>query len=116
MLPTPFAEAVLDLIERIPPGRVMTYGDIAEYLGTGGPRTVGTVLSRFGGGVPWGTDGVAATLYPVRALLDAVFLPWLAHDLFVLVHLALAGAGAYWLARRWGAGWIQALSPLPALA
>ena len=53
MLPTPFAEAVLDLIERIPPGRVMTYGDIAEYLGTGGPRTVGTVLSRYGGGVPW---------------------------------------------------------------
>ena len=58
----------------------------------------------FGGGVPWATDGVAATLYPVRALLDALFLPWLAHDLFVLVHLALAGAGAYWLARRWGAG------------
>lgn len=53
MLPTPFAESVLDLIERIPPGRVMTYGDIAEYLGTGGPRTVGTVLSRYGGGVPW---------------------------------------------------------------
>jgi hypothetical protein len=58
----------------------------------------------FGGGVPWATDGVAATLYPVRALLDTLFLPWLAHDLFVLVHLALAGAGAYWLARRWGAG------------
>ena len=57
----------------------------------------------FGGGVPWATDGVAATLYPVRAVLDAVFLPWLAHDLFVLVHLAVAGAGAYWLARRWGA-------------
>lgn len=58
----------------------------------------------FGGGVPWSTDGVAATLYPVRAVLDAYFLPWLAHDLFVLLHLALAGAGAYWLARRWGAG------------
>jgi hypothetical protein len=58
----------------------------------------------FGGGVPWSTDGVAATLYPVRAVLDALFLPWLAHDLFVLVHLALAGAGAYWLARRWGGG------------
>lgn len=58
----------------------------------------------FGGGVPWATDGVAATLYPGRALPDALFLPWLAHDLFVLTHLALAGAGAYWLARRWGAG------------
>ena len=58
----------------------------------------------FGGGVPWATDGVAATLYPGRAVPDALFLPWLAHDLFVLIHLALAGAGAYWLARRWGAG------------
>ncbi len=58
----------------------------------------------FGGGVPWSSDGVAATLYPVRAVLDAGLLPWLAHDLFVLLHLVAAGAGAYWLARRWGAG------------
>lgn len=72
MLPTPFAEAVLDLIERIPPGRVMTYGDIAEYLGTGGPRTVGAVLSRFGGGVPWWrvirADGSLLPGYEQKAL------------------------------------------------
>lgn len=72
MLPSPFAEAVLDLIERIPPGRVMTYGDIAEYLGTGGPRTVGTVLSRFGGGVPWWrvirADGSLLPGYEQKAL------------------------------------------------
>ena len=72
MLPTPFAEAVLDLIERIPSGRVMTYGDIAEYLGTGGPRTVGTVLSRFGGGVPWWrvirADGSLLPGYEQKAL------------------------------------------------
>ncbi|MEV7182171.1 MGMT family protein [Kitasatospora sp. NPDC093679] len=49
----PFAEAVLDLTERIPPGRVMTYGDVAEYLGRGGPRQVGRVMSLYGGGVPW---------------------------------------------------------------
>ncbi|MEV8094977.1 MGMT family protein [Kitasatospora sp. NPDC085879] len=49
----PFAEAVLDLTERIPPGRVMTYGDVAEYLGQGGPRQVGRVMSLYGGGVPW---------------------------------------------------------------
>ena len=58
----------------------------------------------FGGGVPWASDGVAATLYPVRGLLDGMLPLWLAHDVFVLVHLALAGAGLYWLARRWGAG------------
>ena len=43
-LPTPFAEAVLDLVEQIPPGRVMAYGDVAGALGTGGARAVGTVM------------------------------------------------------------------------
>lgn len=51
--PTEFAERVLDVIELIPPGRVMTYGDIAEYLGEGGPRQVGRVLALWGGGVCW---------------------------------------------------------------
>lgn len=51
--PDDYAERVLDVAERIPPGRVMSYGDIAEYLGEGGPRQVGSVLSRWGGGVPW---------------------------------------------------------------
>ncbi|GLW07556.1 hypothetical protein Misp01_26860 [Microtetraspora sp. NBRC 13810] len=51
--PTPFAERVLDLVERIPRGRVMSYGDIAEFLGEGGPRQVGRVMSLWGGGVPW---------------------------------------------------------------
>ena len=48
-----FVEAVLSLVERIPSGRVMTYGAIAEYLGRGGPRQIGTVMSRHGGPVPW---------------------------------------------------------------
>ncbi|GGL08822.1 hypothetical protein Sme01_12580 [Sphaerisporangium melleum] len=51
--PTPFAERVLDLVERIPHGMVMSYGDIAEYLGEGGPRQVGRVMAIWGGGVPW---------------------------------------------------------------
>ena len=52
-LPTPFAEAVLDLVEQIPAGRVMAYGDVAAVLGSGGARAVGTVMARFGSGVPW---------------------------------------------------------------
>ena len=52
-LPTPFAESVLDLVEQIPPGRVMAYGDVASALGAGGARAVGTVMARFGSGVPW---------------------------------------------------------------
>jgi alkylated DNA nucleotide flippase Atl1 len=48
-----YVEAVLSLVERIPPGRVMSYGAIAEYIGTGGPRQVGSVMSHYGGPVPW---------------------------------------------------------------
>ena len=31
----------------------MTYGDVAELMGRGSPRTVGTVLSDHGREVPW---------------------------------------------------------------
>jgi alkylated DNA nucleotide flippase Atl1 len=50
---TPFAERVLDLVDEVPPGRVVSYGDIAGYLGEGGPRQVGRVMALWGGGVPW---------------------------------------------------------------
>ncbi len=32
-----YAERVLEVAELIPPGRVMTYGDVAEWLGRAGP-------------------------------------------------------------------------------
>jgi methylated-DNA-protein-cysteine methyltransferase related protein len=48
-----YVEAVLSVVERIPPGRVTTYGAIADWLGQGGPRQVGAVMSGYGGGVPW---------------------------------------------------------------
>jgi len=51
--PSRFALAVLDLVDAIPPGRVMSYGDVAEALGTRAPRQVGQVLSRHGHEVPW---------------------------------------------------------------
>jgi alkylated DNA nucleotide flippase Atl1 len=51
--PDDYVELVLELVERIPPGRVMSYGDVAEFLGLGGPRQVGRVMSISGGGVPW---------------------------------------------------------------
>ncbi len=46
-------EQVLALVERVPPGQVTTYGLVADVVGYGGPRWVGTVLARNGGGVPW---------------------------------------------------------------
>ena len=51
--PTPFALAVLAVVEKIPPGKVMSYGDVAEYLGQGSARTVGTVMAKHGHEVAW---------------------------------------------------------------
>ncbi len=49
-----YSARVLDVVDAIPAGQVMSYGDIAEYLGAGGPRQVGRVLSRYGGAAPGG--------------------------------------------------------------
>jgi alkylated DNA nucleotide flippase Atl1 len=51
--PSPKAQAVLDIVEMIPAGSVMTYGDVAATAGLGSPRYVGHVLARFGHTVPW---------------------------------------------------------------
>ena len=85
-----FASLVLDVVDAIPPGRVMSYGDIAEYLGAGpGPRQVGRVMSVYGGAVAWwrvihsdgtpapGHDSVALRHYlaegtPLRSARPAV--------------------------------------------
>ena len=48
-----FAERILACVAAIPPGRVMTYGDVAEFAGTRSARTVGRVLAADGGTVPW---------------------------------------------------------------
>ena len=51
-----YVEAVLALVERIPRGRVTTYGALADALLDtfgGGPRQVGAVMARHGGPVPW---------------------------------------------------------------
>ncbi len=52
-----YEELVLRCAERVPRGRVTTYGAIADavgrVLGRGGPRQVGAVLAREGAAVPW---------------------------------------------------------------
>ena len=61
-------EAVFDVVDRIPSGRVSTYGAIGRLVGVG-PRRVARALSAGGGAVPWHrvvrADGTAAE--PVRA-------------------------------------------------
>jgi alkylated DNA nucleotide flippase Atl1 len=67
-----YSSRVLDVVDAIPPGKVMSYGDIAEYLGSGGPRQVGHVMATFGGGVPWWrvihSDGTPAPHHERAAL------------------------------------------------
>ena len=48
-----FVSRVLDVVESIPPGRVMTYGDVAAAVGSRAARAVGTVMARYGSDVPW---------------------------------------------------------------
>jgi len=48
-----YASRVLDVVDAIPAGQVMSYGDVAELLGEGGPRQVGQVMALWGGGVAW---------------------------------------------------------------
>jgi alkylated DNA nucleotide flippase Atl1 len=57
MTPQEYVEEVLSLVEHIPPGRVMSYGAIADALadrsGRASARLVGTIMARHGAGVPW---------------------------------------------------------------
>ena len=48
-----YDDQVLAVVALIPPGTVMSYGDVAEYLGVGGPRQVGQVMARGTGDLPW---------------------------------------------------------------
>lgn len=50
---TEYVEAVLALVQLVPAGSAVAYGDVAELLGSGGPRQVGSVMSHYGSGVPW---------------------------------------------------------------
>jgi methylated-DNA-protein-cysteine methyltransferase-like protein len=47
------ARRILTCVESIPAGRVMTYGDVAEYVGANSARIVGRVLAQDDGSVPW---------------------------------------------------------------
>jgi alkylated DNA nucleotide flippase Atl1 len=48
-----YVEAVLAIVRLVPAGSAVSYGDVAELLGSGGPRQVGSVMSHYGSGVPW---------------------------------------------------------------
>jgi len=75
------AARILACVESIPAGRVMTYGDVAEFAGASTPRLVGHVLRTDSGSVPWHRV--------LRA--DGTFAPHLADEQRQL----LAGEGVF---------------------
>lgn len=48
-----FVSRVLEVVDSIPPGHVMSYGDVAATVGSRAARAVGTVMARYGSEVPW---------------------------------------------------------------
>jgi alkylated DNA nucleotide flippase Atl1 len=48
-----FVTRVLAVVESIPEGRVMSYGDVAAAIGTRAARGVGQVMAYYGSQSPW---------------------------------------------------------------
>ena len=48
-----FISRVLEVVESIPVGKVMAYGDVAAAIGSRAARAVGTVMSHYGSDVAW---------------------------------------------------------------
>lgn len=63
-------EHVLRVVERIPRGRVVSYGDIAAIIGIG-PRQVGAVLGAYGDTVTWWRVTNAGGDLPQRLIEEA---------------------------------------------
>jgi alkylated DNA nucleotide flippase Atl1 len=81
-----FVEAVLEVVAGIPPGRVMTYGDVAAVLGSRAARAVGNVMSWYGSDVPW------------WRVIRSSGLPPIAHEERALPHYEAEGTALITLA------------------
>ncbi len=92
--PTSYAQLVLSCVDRIPRGYVLTYGDVAEYVGAGSGRAVGNVLHLHGREVSWWrvllSTGHPSPASPAEALarLDVERVPLLAGGLRIDLRVA----------------------------
>jgi alkylated DNA nucleotide flippase Atl1 len=93
------AEAVLSIVDRIPEGMVLAYGDVAEMLGQGGPRQVGAVMSRYGSSVTWWRVIRASGEVP-DGLRDEALAHW-REEGTALVRGAIAGRRVDMRLARW---------------
>lgn len=63
--------AILDLVDTIPGGQVLTYGDVARMVGRCSPRQVGTVMARYGALTSWWRVVSAAGALPASLVGEA---------------------------------------------
>lgn len=72
--PSDFTSRVLEVVRSIPPGRVMTYGDVAAAIGSRAARGVGLVMAHGGSEVAWWrvirSTGHPATGLAARAIVE----------------------------------------------
>ena len=88
--PEDFVSRVLEVVESIPEGKVMSYGDVAAAIGSRAARGVGQVMAYYGGGVPWWrvvrASGHPAADHEARALeyfrAESTPLRWSAGGVF----------------------------------
>lgn len=64
------AEQVRQAVRAIPPGRVATYGDVAELVGCS-PRQVGRIMATDAADTPWWRIVNASGRLPAHLLADA---------------------------------------------
>ncbi len=80
----------LSVVESIPPGCVMTYGDVAAAIGSHASRAIGQVMAYYGSDVAWWrvvkASGHPATDHEQRALeqyrVEGTPLKWSASGAF----------------------------------
>jgi alkylated DNA nucleotide flippase Atl1 len=85
-----FVSRVLAVVEEIPVGRAMSYGDVAAAIGSRAARGVGQVMAYYGSDVPWWrvvrASGHPALNHESRALeyyrAESTPLKWSASGIF----------------------------------
>ncbi|WP_417216371.1 MGMT family protein [Arthrobacter sp.] len=103
-----YAEAVHRLAAGIPSGSVLTYGDIAELLGAGGPRQVGAAMAHSDGELPWWR--VLRANGTLRADLQERALPhWIDEEIPLRGSRVLVG-GARWQPGDAGFAFIESIA------
>lgn len=94
-----FVTHVLDIVDSIPSGRVMTYGDVAAVLGSRAARAVGSIMAQYGEDVPWWRVIRAGGRPPVEH--EVIALPFYLAEGTPLLATATAPYRIDYAAARW---------------